>query len=207
VIFSRVEGPPQVLVVTSAVAGEGKSTSAGNLAITMAQQGSRTLLVDADLRRGTLSEVFRVPRNPGLTEVLVLGSDLAATVHEVPLDASARPLHLLTAGVFPPNPAELVGSERMRQLVAALRTRYDVVIFDAPPINLVTDAALLGKFADSTLLVARAGVTSRPALHRAAAQLQGLRVSLAGVVLNDITDAMNDEYGYGYGAYAAVQTG
>lgn len=201
IIFSGIDQAPRVLVVTSAMPGDGKSTSAANLAITVAQQGTRTLLVDADLRKGVLHEVLGTRKEPGLTHVLFGKCTLAEAVQQVTSEPLAeQPLNILSAGVFPPNPAELLGSERMRELVASFREQYEMVIFDAPPLNLVTDAALIGKFADATVLVARTGVTDKRALAFAATQLRHLRTAVGGVVLNDI-DVTRSGHGHAYGYY------
>lgn len=194
--FTRADRPPQVIVITSALPGDGKSTSSANLAVTLAQQGNRTLLVDADLRRGMLHEVFGVPQEPGLTHLLLGRASLDEVVHEVNSGDAGVPLHFLPAGVFPPHPAELLASDRARALLEELRGRYDAVILDAPPLNLVTDAALLGSMADAALLVVRSGVTDREALETAVEQMDRLRAPLSGVVLNDHGDGRDAYYRY-----------
>ncbi|HSU17079.1 GumC family protein [Longimicrobium sp.] len=200
--FSSTDKPPQVVVVSSALPGDGKSTSASNLAVTLAQQGTRTLVVDGDLRRGLLHTIFGLKQEPGLTHVLLERATLDEAIREVPINGTEHVLHVLPAGVFPPNPSEMLGSERMRNLLLTLRERYEMVIFDAPPLNLVTDAAVLGTLADSTVLIARAGSTDKGALHHAAAQLHHLRAPLGGIVLNDFRVSAGRYYGgYGYGYY------
>jgi capsular exopolysaccharide synthesis family protein len=199
IIFSGGE-PPKLLVVSSSLPGDGKSTSAANLAITFAQQGSRVLLVDADLRRGLLHNVLGARPEPGLVHVLLGRATLDEALQEVEVGDGTR-LHFLPAGVFPPNPAELLGSERMRALLEELRGRYDTVVFDAPPLNLVTDAAVLGTAADATLLVARNGITEKADLQHAARQLRNLRANIGGLVLNDVGDPGHGSY---YGAHEAI---
>lgn len=193
--FAGVDGAPQVLVVTSAMPGDGKSTSAANLAVTLAQQGTPTLLVDADLRKGLLHHMLGAEKEPGLTHVLLGRASLEDAVQHLPAGDSGVPLHFLPAGVFPPNPAELLGSTRMRELLAQMRLRYGAIVLDAPPLMHVTDAAVLGGMADSTLLVARAGSTEKNALRTAAGRLELLRAPVGGVVLNDL-DLNRDGYGY-----------
>jgi tyrosine-protein kinase Etk/Wzc len=209
VTFASAERSPQVLVITSALPGDGKSTSAANLAITLAQQGTRTLLVDADLRRGVLHKVFDVESDPGLTHLLLGRATLEEAVRTIPTGGeTALTLDLLPAGIFPPNPAEMVGSARMRDLLAKLRDVYEVIVFDAPPLNLVTDAAILGTLADTTMLVARTGNTDKRALEYAAGQIHHVGARLGGVILNDINldgrgyygSGYGYSYGYGYGA-------
>lgn len=196
--FSSIERPPQVVVVTSALPGDGKSTSAANLAVTLAQQGTRTLLVDGDVRRGVLHQVFELPQTPGLTNALLGREEMDRVVYRVPLDGE-NALDVIPAGVFPPNPSEILGSQRMRDLLGTMRGRYEMIIVDAPPLNLVTDAAVLGTAADTTILVARVGVTDKRALQHAATQLYHLNAPLAGVVLNDIDLSGGSYYGYSYG--------
>lgn len=186
IVLADVGADVQVLVVTSAAAEDGKSTCASNLAVTLAQQGSRTLLVDTDLRKGTLHTVFGVPRDPGLAEVLTGGVPLESAVREIAVDVDGSSLHVLSTGDLPPNPAEVLGSARMHQLLERLRASYDAVILDAPPLNLVSDAAVLGKVADHVILVARVGATDKKALQDAVDQLHRLRISVAGVVLNGL---------------------
>jgi capsular exopolysaccharide synthesis family protein len=182
------EETPRTVVVTSARAGEGKSTSAANLAVTLAQQGTRTLLVDADLRTGRLNALFGARPEPGFAEALLGRTPLAEAVLEVALDDSDVPLYLLPSGAAPRNPAELLGSVRMQALVEEMRALYDVVIFDAPALSGLTDAAVLGKAVDATVLVVRPGMTDRDALEQALAQLRLSRAPVAGVLLNDVLD-------------------
>ena len=194
--FAGVDRPPQVLVVTSAMPGDGKSTSAANLAVTLAQQGTPTLLIDADLRKGLLHHVLGAQKEPGLTHVLLGRATLNEALQQLHVAEGGVPLSFLSTGVFPPNPAELLGSARMRELVQELRGRYGVIVLDAPPLNHVTDAAVLGGMADTTVLVARAGSTEKEALRHAANRLEMLRAPVGGVVLNDI-----DTHRAGYGYY------
>lgn len=176
---------PRLIVFTSPLPGDGKSTSAANLAITLAQQGTRTLLVDADLRSGSLHELFGTARDPGLTRVLLGDATLAQAIGAVETGAGGPTLDFLPSGALPANPADLLGSARMQELVRELRGSYEAVIFDTPPLHAVTDAAVLGSWADVTLLVARTGTTERAALEDAATRLRDLRTPVGGVVIND----------------------
>ncbi len=195
--FARPGTAVRVVVLTSPNPGEGKSTSAANLATSLAQQGVRCLLVDADLRRGALHELLRGPREPGLSDVLVGRARFDDGVQAVTPNGGPG-FAFLPAGTAPPNPAELLGSPHMRGLLDRLRTDYDFVLLDAPPLNLVTDAALLGTQADGVIVVARAGVTERGALRHTLDQLQAVRAPVLGAILNDV-DQRKDRYYGGYG--------
>ncbi|HEY0150740.1 MAG TPA: polysaccharide biosynthesis tyrosine autokinase [Longimicrobium sp.] len=199
ITFGSPDAVPRVLVMTSALAGEGKSTNAANLAITLAQQGTRVLLVDGDLRRGRLHELLGARQAPGLAHLLVGTTHLDEAVQKVDAGGSGAPLHFLGSGLYPTNPAELISSARMREVVADLRSRFEMVIMDAPPMNLVTDAALLGLLADSTVMVARNGITERASLEHATTQLRNLRVPVGGVVLNDHFEPAAHGYALTYG--------
>ncbi|HEX7118531.1 MAG TPA: polysaccharide biosynthesis tyrosine autokinase [Longimicrobiales bacterium] len=200
ITFSRLDRAPKTLVFTSATPGEGKSTTSANLAITLAQQGLSILLVDADLRRGVLNNVFHKEREPGLSNVLLGTTTFDDAVETIHLGASGT-LHFLSSGTFPPNPAELLGSARMRSLLERLEAEYDTIILDAPPLNMVTDAALLGTNADGVVVVARASRTEKAALTYAMEQLRNVRAGVLGAVLNDIDFKRDARYGGQYGAY------
>jgi capsular exopolysaccharide synthesis family protein len=184
IAFSLPDRPVRVVVVTSALPGEGKTTSAINLALALAQRGLRVIVVDADLRRGAVHAVFETPREPGLTDFLRGAVSFAQARRSV--EVEGHTLHFLTAGSRASSPTGLVDSQGMRDLLARLRGEYDVVIVDSPPTNLVTDAAVLGAMVDGVIIVARAGVTESAALGSAMDQLRHVRAPVLGVVLNDI---------------------
>jgi capsular exopolysaccharide synthesis family protein len=193
IAFSRPGSPPRVLVMTSPTAGDGKSTSSANLALALAQQDHRCALVDADLRRGALHDALGGVREPGLSNLLLGRVDLSEAVQRVTVGGVG--LDLIATGVLPPNPAELLGSDSMRALLAQLGELYDYVLVDGPPLNMVTDSALLGAMADGVILVARAGVTDREALAFAAERLHAVRAPLLGTVLNDAGQGRERYYG------------
>jgi succinoglycan biosynthesis transport protein ExoP len=209
ITFVQAERIPRTLVFTSPTPGDGKSTSAANLAITLAQQELRCLLIDADMRRGVLHEVFRTAREPGLSNLLLDRVTTEQVVQRIEVGEGAV-LSFIPMGTIPPNPAELLASPQMRALVQRLESEYDAILFDAPPLTVVTDAALLGTNADGVILVARAGATERGAISYSVEQLQNVRAPLLGAVLNDI-DVKKDRYYGSYGAassyYAAEEEG
>ncbi|MEZ4415104.1 MAG: polysaccharide biosynthesis tyrosine autokinase [Gemmatimonadota bacterium] len=197
ITFLDLERKAQVLVLTSPGPSEGKSTSAANLAITLAQQGRKILLVDCDLRRGIVHKVFEGTKEPGLTNILLGQATLDDALHSVALDEGAQ-LFVLPTGTLPPNPSELLGSQPMHKLMGSLRERFDLVLLDSPPLNVVTDAAVLGTLADGVILIARAGATARESLRFATDQLKAVQAPVSGVVLNDVDLSGRDRY-YGSG--------
>jgi capsular exopolysaccharide synthesis family protein len=194
--FARGTQDHRTVVFTSPGPADGKSTTVANLAITFAQQGQRTLLVDADLRRSVLDRSFDVPRSPGLTDVIAGRNSFDDAVHttEVPN------LFLLASGHSPPNPSELLGSAGMRAAVGAARERFDVVIFDSPPLLAVTDAAVLATQVDGVVLIVRMQKSQREAVRRAVGQLRQVGARVLGAVVNAVTQKQGRYYG-GYGYY------
>ncbi|HET7449928.1 MAG TPA: polysaccharide biosynthesis tyrosine autokinase [Gaiellaceae bacterium] len=194
--FARTTQALQTIVVASPGPGDGKSTTAANLAITFAQQGQRTLLIDADLRRAVLDKTFGLKREPGLTDVIIGTLPLSKAVHETQVPN----LFVLPSGQFPPNPSELLGSPAMREVLRSAKEQFDVVLFDSPPLLAVTDAAVLSTMADGTILVVRTAATAREAVRRAVGQLRAVHGRLLGAVLNDVDVHGRGYYG-GYGYY------
>jgi non-specific protein-tyrosine kinase len=191
-IFSSINEPLRTLVMTSPAPEEGKSTALANLAVTLAQGGKRTILVDCDLRHPTQHAIWGVPQEPGLTTMMLEDrSDLP--MQEVGVDN----LRLLTAGPLPPNPADLIGSPRMEALIGQLKGQADFVLFDAPPVIAVTDAALLAVNLDGALLVLRAGSTRREDAERAKELLERVNVRVVGALLThaQIDVRMGSYYG------------
>ena len=180
--FAALDDPIETLVVTSAAQGENKSTVLANLAVTMAQSERRTILVDADLHHPGLHEIFGVANDRGLTTMIV---EEAARANPPMMEVSVDNLWLVPSGPLPPNPADILGSRRMEETITALKDRADVVLFDAPPVVAVTDAAVLGTKVDGVLLVVRAGRTRREHAERARELLERAHVRIVGAVLSD----------------------
>ena len=180
--FAALDKPIETLVVTSAAPDEGSSIVLANLAVTMAQGERRTILVDADLRRPGLHEIFGVANDRGLTTMIVE----EAALDDPPLmGVGIDNLWLVPSGPLPPNPADILGSRRMEETVAALKARADVVLFDAPPVVAVTDAVVLGTKLDGVLLVVCAGRTRREHTQRAKELLERVHIRIVGAVLNN----------------------
>lgn len=194
-LFMSPDKPAKTLLVTSASPQEGKTTTAVNLAITLAQSGLRVLLVDTDMRRPRLHRAFGIPANAdGLSRAIVGEAPVLDMVRET----GVPNLSLLPCGALPPNPAELLHAERFRRLVAEVAAHYDRVIFDSPPVGAVTDAAILARLTDGTLLVAKSAVTSRDMLTRARRSLTDENINLLGCILNDLDLTKRGSYGYYY---------
>lgn len=194
-IFSQAVRSLRTIVVTSAAPSEGKTTTSSNLAVTFAQQGLRVLLVDCDLRKARLHKVFGVPREPGLTQLVLAHNAVTEVIHSTPVDG----LYVMASGTLPPNPSELVGGPRMANVLKALSAEFDLVVLDTPPLTAAADAAILGKSADGVLVVVRAGQTERGAAQHAVGQLNNVGARILGAVLND-PDAKVPRYG-GYYYY------
>ncbi|MBP9501746.1 MAG: polysaccharide biosynthesis tyrosine autokinase [Candidatus Promineofilum sp.] len=211
VLYSNVDRQTRTMAVTSANPREGKSITSANLAVVLAQGGHRVLLIDADLRRPTQHIHFNKPSGYGLTNLLLdmpptidssrIG-DMYSQLSRAVTTTSVGGLYLMTSGELPPNPAELVGSNRMKTLIKALATRFDFIIIDTPPILPVTDAVVLGARVDSVLLVSRAGSTRQSHLKHAAIRLREVNANIVGVVLNRLNSRSGEYYHYYKGYYA-----
>jgi receptor protein-tyrosine kinase len=202
-LFSTVDQHLKGIVVTSPEPAEGKSRTAANLAVVLAQAGHKTLLIDADFRRPSQHKIFGRIRNVGLSNLIL--EDVAQT--EALTNVEGEPsLWLLTSGPTPPNPSELLGSGRMRELMTRLSVDFTYVIIDTPPINAVTDASILAATANGTILVVEQGRTTFPALQRAKQLLDRVGARTIGVVVNKMR-ASAGAYSYEYGSYATPLDG
>jgi polysaccharide biosynthesis transport protein len=190
--FIDVADQPKTIVVTSSISGEGKTTTAINLAITMADAGSRVALVDADLRRPSIAEYMGLEGEVGLTTVLIGQAKLQDAVQSW----GNGSLHVLPSGQVPPNPSELLGSRPMATLLEQLSSQYDIVLIDTPPLLPVTDAAILAKISGGALVIAAAGNVHRQQLADGLGALQDVGARVLGVVLNRLAHKQNDAYSY-----------
>ena len=221
ILLSSAERTPQVLLFTSSISGEGKTTTAVNEAVTLVLTGSRVMMIDADIRKPKLHSIFNVPNAHGLSSCLAGQSNIASSIYEVPLNGKVRRnddgahgcpntdditggLFVVPSGPLPPNPAELLGSRRMKDLIEALREQYDYIIFDTPPVLPVTDAVVLATMSDGVVLVIRSQETPVKSAIRSQQRLESARTKILGVVLNDV-DVTNGNYedykGYRYYSY------
>jgi polysaccharide biosynthesis transport protein len=207
-LLSQADHPPQVILVTSALPREGKTTAAVNLAVTLAQLGDRTLLMDSDLRKPGVRRALNltIGKDVGLSSYLagVSSLDEATIQHPTITNLSA-----LTTGPVPPSPADLLSSHRMREAIAELRRRFKFIVIDSPPVMAATDAVILSALTDGVLLVVRSGETPKEAFTRTRDLLAAVKCRLLGVVLNAVDSSAPDyyysyryypyAYGYGYG--------
>lgn len=192
--YASVEEELRAILVTSAGAGDGKSTTVGNLAVVMAQQGNKVLLMDTDLRKPTVHYIFKQSNNRGLTNILTHQKRL----EECTLTTEVENLYILPSGPIPPNPAELLGTKTMHELVEETLQYYDFVLFDSPPVLAVTDAQILTDYCDGVVLVVSSGKTGREEAVKAKELLTHAHAKLLGVVLNEKKQKQND-YNYYYG--------
>jgi succinoglycan biosynthesis transport protein ExoP len=198
--FLDIEDRPKTIVITSSLPGEGKSTTAINLAITLADAGSRVALVDADLRQPTVAEYMGLEGEVGLTTVLIGQVD----VHDAIQPWGTGSLYVLPSGQVPPNPSEMLGSRSMAKLLEQLTSAYDIVLIDTPPLLPVTDAAILAKMSGGALVVAAADTLHRHQLADGLGALDDVGARVLGVVLNRL--AHEQTYSYSYDDYASTGT-
>lgn len=199
-LFARPDTRVKTLLVTSPLPGDGKTTTAAGLAVTLARRGHKVLLIDADLRRGAMSVLFRRPEGEGLTEVLSGTASFQDVVRSADV-GGGQVLHYVTAGSLPQNPAHVLSSLRAPALLEWLAQRYYMVIVDTAPLNVFADAAVLGEHADGVVLVARAGVTPYDALAHSAEQCRRANLPLLGTVLNDVDPERDGQYDAAYRWY------
>jgi len=195
-VFSKQTGRIHSFVITSTAPGDGKSFTAANVAISMAQHKSNTLIIDADLRRGVLHNTFGVPKEPGLTNYLTGMVSFQHIINET----LTPNLSMISCGSLLPNPSELLGSPQMKRFLDEARRKFDIIIFDSPPLNAATDAIVIGTQVDAVVLVIRAGITDRNLAKQKLEMFKNVPVRLLGVVLNG-TQAEFGHDGYSYYHY------
>ena len=191
--YSSFDEEYKVIVVTSSEPGEGKSTTAGNLALSIAQGDKKVALIDCDLRKPSLHKKFGLSNTVGLSDVIVGKESISIVGHRY-----NNNLTVLTSGKIPPNPSEMLGSKSMKALIEALKKVFDYVILDTPPVQAVTDAQILSTRADGTLLVVRAEKTKKESVLNSVNLLKKVNANIIGTVLNGV-DAKRSNYYYYYG--------
>ena len=195
--FAGVDAPMRTLVVTSPGPGEGKSTTAANLAVVMAQMGKKVALIDADLRKPIQHKRWGVPNTVGLTGALLM-DDVLDDLENLLTPTAVDNLWLLTSGQLPHNPSELLGSHKLKQLTEQLLRKLDILIFDSPPTLAVTDPVILGQTMDGVIIVIDAGITRDPALIHALTEMEKVNAHVLGIVLNRFNSKSSSGYYYYY---------
>lgn len=195
VLLSTAGHPPKSLLITSSLPSEGKTTTATNTAVSLAQTGAKVLIIDADMRRPRLHSIFNVTNGEGLSTLLSSESTDADIARVVKSDESTK-MHILTSGPIPPNPAELIGSEQMATLLKRLQKHYSHVVIDSPPITSFTDGVLIASMVDGVILVVHSGKSSRQVVKRARQLLSDVGSRILGVVLNNVNLRSQDNYHY-----------
>ena len=192
--FASVDKEIKSITVTSSGPAEGKSTTIANLAVVFAQQGKKVLLIDADMRKPTVHYTLQLPNTIGLTNILTKQVSLKDAVRETDVEG----LFAVTSGPIPPNPAELLGSASMEQLIAEITDLFDLVLFDTPPLLVVTDAQILADKTDGTILVVSSGRTDREEAKKAKALVESTKGKLLGAILNNKKQDKSTHYYYYY---------
>ena len=191
--YSSFDKKYQTLVVTSANPGEGKTTVAGNLALVLAQGESKVLLVDCDMRRPSVHKKFRISDTYGISDLVVGNKKMESVAHKYNDN-----LTIVPSGKIPPNPAEMLGSKAMTAFLEEMKKHFDYIVLDTPPLQAVADAQILSTKVDGSLIVVRAGVTKKDAVHDAVSIINKVNGNIIGTVLN-AADNSKDKYYYYYG--------
>jgi capsular exopolysaccharide synthesis family protein len=192
--LSQVDRPVRTLLVTSCIPREGKSTTVANLGVTFAMAEKKVLIIDADLRRPILHRLFGIPNNQGLTHTL---SD-AVEWDQVFSPTKVSNLWVVTCGIIPPNPSELLGSQKMKNFLQRTTERFDIVLLDSPPISSLADASILGAIVDGVLFIVKVNMANRDLIIKAKDQLETVGANIIGVALNDVDIKRDGYYRYYY---------
>ncbi|MER2173165.1 MAG: CpsD/CapB family tyrosine-protein kinase [Carnobacterium sp.] len=193
--FSMVDKNLKTLVITSAGPGAGKSTISANLAVTFAMQGKKVLIVDADMRKPTVHKTFRLPNRDGLTTLL---TERDVEIKDIAHRLDTEGLFIITSGVIPPNPSELLASNRMNQLITEFEDLFDLIIFDMPPVIAVTDAQVMASKVDGTIFVVNKDGADKEMVTKSKDLLEKVKANVIGVVFNRV-ELKGDNYYYYYG--------
>ena len=194
IYFSGLGNPYRTILVTSAGPGEGKSTTLANLGVAMAQADNSVLIIDCDLRKPVQHKIFDLSNQKGLTNVLVEGLSVEKATQATKVDNLA----VLTSGPIPPNPSELLGSERMEHIIQLMRNDFDTVLLDSPPVVAVTDAAVLSPLVDGVILVLRSGIAKTDMAKQAKEQIEKANGKIIGAILYGVSYSGEDYHYYYY---------
>ncbi|MDJ8944474.1 CpsD/CapB family tyrosine-protein kinase [Clostridium perfringens] len=189
--YSSFDKPVKSIVITSSEPGEGKSTTSANLALSFAQDGKKVILIDCDLRKPVLHKKFQVSNSRGLSEFLIGKVEFSKVVYK-----HKSGLHVLTSGLVPPNPAEMLASKSMEYLLEQLEEKYDYIILDTPPVNAVTDSKILSTKVDGTILVVKYGYTKKDAVLESVKGLRVVNANIIGTVFNGEENQIGKYYHY-----------
>lgn len=189
--YSSFDEEIRTIVVTSSEPGEGKSTTAGNIAISFAQAAKKTVIIDCDLRKPSLHKKFKISNIGGLSDILIGKEKIDDVIHHF-----NEELDVITSGKLPPNPAEMLGSRTMERLLIALKERYDIIILDTAPLQAVTDAQILSTKSDGIILVVRAHATKRESVIQAKGLIEKVGGKILGTVLNGVENTRGKYYYY-----------
>ena len=189
--YSSFDEEIRTIVITSSEPGEGKSTTAGNIAISFAQASKKTVIIDCDLRKPSLHKKFKISNIGGLSDILIGKEKIDDVIHHF-----NEELDVITSGKLPPNPAEMLGSRTMERLLVALKERYDIIILDTAPLQAVTDAQILSTKSDGIILVVRAHATKRESVIQAKGLIEKVGGKILGTVLNGVENTRGKYYYY-----------
>lgn len=202
--FTNIDKDIRIIVVTSSQPREGKSTVATNLAFSLGQEEKKVLLIDGDMRKPTIHKPFRISNLYGLTNIIIGNRVLEEVLYSS--EASNSSLFILPTGPIPPNPAELINSKRMRTFLKEAKSKFDILVIDAPPVGLFTDAAILSTFADGVIFVSAVGETNTDVSIRAKGLLDNVKANILGVVLNKVPLDRDKKARYGYYGYGSYRS-
>ncbi|MCX7884257.1 MAG: CpsD/CapB family tyrosine-protein kinase [Caloramator sp.] len=191
--FASFDREIKTIVVTSSVIGEGKSTTAANIAYSLNEIGKKVLLLDCDLRRPSIHKKYNISNEAGISDILFDGRDMSTVIYKI-----TDNLYILTSGTLPPNPAEMLSSNKMREFIDSLRKIFDYIIIDTPPVISVTDAQILSTMADGVILIVSSGEADRQAVAKAKELLLNVKAKILGVVLNKLDIDQSKGYRYYY---------
>jgi len=199
IAYSSIDHPRRVILITSSDPGEGKSTIVSNLGVVMAQAGSRVLIMDCDLRRPVMHKIFEMDQQRGLTNLIAQDLEVGEVVRSTEVDG----LFVINSGPIPPNPSELLGSQKMKDLLEKVGGQYDLVLIDTPPLNAVTDASVLASVVDGVIIVIKSGESRIDIARESKAQLEKANARIIGVVLNDMKANGGGYYRHYYHYYGS----